>query len=152
MERMYPARPWIAVGVIVMRDGKVLLVRRGKEPGRGLWAVPGGMVDLGETSREAAAREAREETGLEVEVGEVFWVADAIRRDAEGRVVYHNVIVDYLAYAPTGDPVCADDAMDARWCGPEELAEIEPTPTMWPLLEKLFSQSFDDRHGGRLES
>ena len=145
MERMYPVRPWIAVGVIVMREGKVLLIQRGREPGRGYWAVPGGMVDLGEESRAAAAREAKEETGLDVEVGEVFWVADAIRRDAGGRVVYHNVIVDYLAYAPVGDPVCADDAMDVRWCGPEELAEIEPTPTMWPLLEKLFSQSFADR-------
>jgi 8-oxo-dGTP diphosphatase len=147
MERMYPARPWIAVGVVVVRDGKVLLVQRGKEPGRGLWAVPGGMVDLGETSQAAAAREAKEETGLDVEVGEVFWVADAIRRDAAGRVVYHNVIVDYLAYAPTGDPVCADDAMDVRWCGPDELGEIEPTPSMWPLLEKLFSRSFADLAG-----
>ncbi|HEY3110625.1 MAG TPA: NUDIX hydrolase [Chloroflexota bacterium] len=146
MERMYPVRPWIAVGVIVVRDGKVLLVQRGKEPGRGFWAVPGGMVDLGETSRQAAAREAREETGLDVGVGEVFWVADAIRRDADGRVSYHNVIVDFLAYAPSGDPVCGDDAMDVRWCGPEELAEIEPTPTMWPLLEKLFSQSFAHRY------
>lgn len=146
MDRIYPTRPWIAVGVIVMRAGKVLLVQRGKDPGRGLWAVPGGMVELGESSRTAAAREAKEETGLDVEVGEVFWVADAIRRAPDGRVLYHNVIVDYLARAPTGEPACADDAMDVRWCGPEELAEIEPTPTMWPLLEKLFSQSFADRY------
>src|SRR2546428_11954505 len=131
MERMYPLRPWIAVGVIVVRDGKVLLIRRGKERGGGFGAVPGGMVDLGETSRQAAAREAEEETGLDVEVGEVFWVADAIRREADGRVVYHNVIVDYLADAPSGDPVCGDDAMDVRWCGPAELAEIEPATTMW---------------------
>jgi 8-oxo-dGTP diphosphatase len=148
MERMYPVRPWVAVGVVVVRDGKVLLVQRGKEPGLGLWAVPAGMVDLGETNQEAAAREAREETGLEVEVGEVFWVTQTFRRDADGRVVYHNVIIDYLADAPTGEPVCADDAIDVRWCGPDDLAEVEPTPSMWPLLEKLFGRSFADLHRG----
>jgi ADP-ribose pyrophosphatase len=148
MERTYPVRPWVAAGVVVVREGKVLLVQRGKEPGKGLWAVPAGMVDLGETSQDAAAREAREETGLEVEVGEVFWLADAIRRDADGRVVYHNVIVDFLAYAPAGEPVCGDDAMDVRWCGPEELDGMDITPTMWPLLEKLFSRSFPRRGGG----
>jgi ADP-ribose pyrophosphatase len=146
MERIYPVRPWASVGVIVMRDRKVLLIQRGKEPGRGLWAVPGGMVELGETSREAAAREAKEETCLDVEVGEVFWVADAIRRDADGRVVYHNLIVDFVAEAPEGEAICADDAMDVRWCGPEELEEIEPTPSMWPLLEKLFQRSFAHRY------
>jgi len=147
MDRAYPVRPWIAVGVIIWRDGKVLLIQRGRDPGKGFWAVPGGMVDLGETSREAARREAKEETCLDVEVGEVFWVADAVGRDAEGKVRYHNVIVDFLATAPEGDPVCADDAMDVRWCGPEELEQIDPTPTMWPLLEKLFDRSFAHRYG-----
>lgn len=140
MDRLYPERPWIAVGVVVVRDGKVLLIQRGRDPGRGLWAVPGGMVGLGETCREAARREAKEETCLDVEVGEVFWVVDAIGRDPDGRVRYHNVIVDYLAYSPEGEAVCADDAMDVRWCGPDDLADIELTPTMWPLLEKLFER------------
>ena len=141
-------RPWIAVGVVVVRDGKVLLVQRGKEPGKGLWAVPGGMVDLGETVREATKREAKVETGLDVEVGEVFWVVDSIGRDAAGRVSWHNVIVDFLAVAREGEAVCADDAMDLRWCGPEELGEIDLTPTMWPLLEKLFGRDFRHLHGG----
>lgn len=77
----------------------------------------------------------------------MFWVADAVGLDAEGKVRYHNVIVDFLATAPEGDPVCADDAMDVRWCGPEELEQIDPTPTMWPLLEKLFDRSFAHRYG-----
>jgi 8-oxo-dGTP diphosphatase len=145
MDRQYPPRPWIAVGVIVMRGGKVLLIQRGKEPGKGLWAVPGGMVDLGETARDAAVREAREETGLDVEVGDLFWLADAIVRDVDGRVRYHNVVVDFLAEAPDGDPVCADDAMDLRWCGPDDLDAVEPSPSMWPLLEKLFRRDLADR-------
>jgi|SRR5579884_839954 len=145
MERIYPVRPWIGVGVIVVRDGKVLLVQRGKEPGKGLWAVPGGMVDLGESIKEGAAREAKEETGLDVEVGEVYWVADAIRRDDQGRIVYHNVLVDYLATAPTGQPVCGDDAADVRWIGPDDVESLPLTPSMYPLLEKLFDRPFHRR-------
>src|SRR5687767_11297013 len=99
LDRSYPVRPWVGVGVVVVRDGKVLLIQRGREPGRGLWAVPGGMVDLGETCQEAARREAQEETGLDVVVGEVFWAGEYIGRDAQGRVEYHNVLVDYLAQA-----------------------------------------------------
>lgn len=130
---------------MIMRDGKVLLIQRGKEPGRGLWAVPGGMVDVGETLREAAAREAKEETCLDVEVGEVCWVVDTIGRDADGRVRYHNVIVDYLAEVTGGEAVCADDAMDVRWVGPREVEDLPVTPTMWPLLEKIFGRSFAHR-------
>jgi ADP-ribose pyrophosphatase YjhB (NUDIX family) len=103
------------------------------------------MVDLGETAREAAAREAKEETCLDVEVGEVCWVADAIRHDAEGRVVYHNVIVDFVATAREGDPVCADDAMDVRWIGADEVDDVPFTPSMYPLLEKLFGRRFVPR-------
>jgi 8-oxo-dGTP diphosphatase len=145
MERSYPVRPWIAVGVVVMRDGKMLAIQRGREPGKGFWAVPGGMVDLGETAREAAAREAKEETCLDVEVGEVFWVADAIGRDDEGRVRYHNVVVDFLATASEGEAVCADDAMDARWVGPDDVEGIPFTPSMYPMLEKLFGRPFVGR-------
>ena len=142
--RTYPTRPWVAVGVVIMKDGKILLVQRGKEPGLGLWAVPGGMVELGETSREAAAREALEETGLEVEVGDVVWIADSLVHDDQGRIRYHNVIVDFVATAPPdGDPKCADDAMDVRWIGPEDLSDIEVTKSMWPLLEHVFKRSLD---------
>ena len=145
MERLYPARPWVGVGVIVVRDERVLLVQRGRDPGRGLWALPGGMVDLGETMRQAAAREALEETGLHVEVGDVYWVADAIVRDEDGRVKYHNAIVDFLATAADGEPVCADDAMDVRWVGPGDVEALALTPSMWPLIEKLFGRSLRRR-------
>jgi ADP-ribose pyrophosphatase len=128
--------------VIVVRDGRVLLVQRGREPGRGFWALPGGMVDLGETMRQAAAREALEETGLRVEVGDVYWVADAVVRDEDGRIKYHNAIVDFLATAPEGEPVCADDAMDLRWVGPDDVEALPLTPSMWPLMEKLFGREY----------
>jgi ADP-ribose pyrophosphatase len=128
--------------VIIVRDGRVLLVQRGRQPGRGLWALPGGMVDLGETMRQAAAREALEETGLRVEVGDVYWVADGIVRDETGRVEYHNAIVDFLATAPDGEPAGADDAMDVRWVGPDDVEEMALTPSMWPLIEKLFGRSY----------
>ena len=143
IDRTYPNRPWVAVGVVVVRDGKMLLIQRGKEPGRGLWAVPGGMVELGETSREAAAREAFEETGLTVEVGEVVWIADAVVHDEQGLIRYHNVIVDFLATAPTGEPQCADDAMDVRWIGPDDLSDITVTRSMWPLLEHVFQRRIE---------
>ncbi|CAA9285517.1 MAG: hypothetical protein AVDCRST_MAG77-4242 [uncultured Chloroflexi bacterium] len=145
LDRTYPVRPWVGVGVVVVRDGKVLLIQRGRDPGRGLWAVPGGMVDLGETCEEAARREAKEETGLDVEVGEVFWAGEYIGRDAQGRVDYHNVLVDYLAQAPDGDPVSGDDAMDVRWFGPDDLDDVQLTASMWQLLEKLFGQSYAHR-------
>jgi ADP-ribose pyrophosphatase len=148
VERIYPVRPWIAVGVVVLRDGKMLAIQRGREPGKGLWAVPGGMVDLGETAREAAAREAKEETCLDVEVGELFWLADAIGLDPEGRVQYHNVVVDFLATAPRGEPVCADDAMDVRWVGPDDVDDVPFTPSMYPMLEKLFGRPFEGRSVG----
>lgn len=147
MDRTYPTRPWIGVGVLVMRAGRVLLIQRGKEPGRGLWALPGGMVDLGETSRQAAAREALEETGLHVEVGEVCWVADAIVRDDDGRIKYQTVILDFLAAAPEGEPVCADDAMDVRWVGPDDVAALPLTASMWPLMEHVFGRAYS-RPGG----
>jgi len=110
MDRVYPARPWIAVGVIVMRDGKVLLVQRGKDPGRGLWAVPGGMVELGESSRAAAAREAKEETGLDVELTELLGVYSDPKRDPRGIYTIGTVFIGRAS----GQPVGSDDAAEAR--------------------------------------
>jgi 8-oxo-dGTP diphosphatase len=136
-DRTYPARPWIGVGVVIVRVGRVLLIRRGKEPGRGLWEAPAGMVDAGEPLRAAAAREAKEETGLDVVVGDVCHVTEFIDRDAEGHARYHNVIVWHWAEAPDGEPACADDAMDARWVALDGLAELPLTTHMRSVLEVL---------------
>jgi mutator protein MutT len=115
-----PKAPVVGVGGVVVRDGKVLLIRRGKEPLYGRWVVPGGTVELGESLEEALVREMEEETGLRVEPLEVLTVFDRIERDGE-RVVYHYVIVDYLCRWLSGEAAAASDALDAAWAAPEEI-------------------------------
>jgi 8-oxo-dGTP diphosphatase len=103
------------VGAVIVRDGAVLLVRRGHNPGRGNWAMPGGRLRLGETLAQAARREVREETSVEIEPGEVLSVTDLIQRDDAGRVRYHYVLVDLLARYVGGEPRAGSDALDVRW-------------------------------------
>jgi 8-oxo-dGTP diphosphatase len=113
--REYPARPWVGVGAIVIRDGAVLLVKRGKPPEAGRWSLPGGSLDLGETCFEAATREVLEETGIVTEPLTVLTAVDRIDRDDEGRVRYHYLLVDVIARHVSGEPVAADDAEAAAW-------------------------------------
>ncbi len=114
-DRAYPARPISAVGVVAFQDALVLLVRRGKEPRRGEWSIPGGAVELGETVREAAAREFAEECGGEVELREVVDAVDVIARDDDGRVRYQYVIVDFWGEWRAGVLAAQSDIMEARW-------------------------------------
>lgn len=137
MRREYPSHPLVGVGVLIKRGEKYLLVRRAAEPDRGLWTIPGGLVEVGERVREAAAREAREETGLEVKVQEVLDVIDKIVRDEEGRVKYHFVIVYFLAVPRGGEMKASSDALEARWVGKEELRRYPLTETFKLLLEHI---------------
>ena len=136
-ERRYPEAPRLGVGALVIRGGAVLLVRRGREPNRGLWSLPGGMVMLGETLQEAAEREIMEETGVNVEAGDPFYVFDFIERDAESRVLYHYVIVDLRARYIDGEPRGGDDAADARWVTGRELPDLPVSQTTLKLLERI---------------
>ena len=111
--------------------GRILLVQRGKDPGRGLWAVPGGKVEFGESLRDAARREVAEETGLTVEVGEVVWVGEAIDAD------YHIVLIDFRGAVVGGQLAPADDAADARWVPLDQAADYPLTPTMYDLVGTL---------------
>ena len=121
MKRDYPDRPIVGVGVVIVEDGRALLVRRGNEPLKGEWSIPGGVVELGETLREAAAREAKEETGLEVEAGEVLEVVDRIMRDPERKIQYHYVLVDFLCRKLSGEARPAADASELCWITAREL-------------------------------
>jgi len=123
--------PLVGVGVVVVFEGSILLVQRGREPGKGLWAVPGGKVRRGETLRDAARRETREETGLDVIVGEVVWVGEHIDDD------HHLVLVDFAASVTGGRLGAADDADDVRWVPLVDVAGYSLTPTMYDLLDTL---------------
>jgi 8-oxo-dGTP diphosphatase len=118
--REYPDRPVVGVGGVIVRDGRALIVKRAHEPRKGEWSLPGGLVELGETLVEAAKREIREETGLEVEVGEVIEVFDRVHH-LDGRVRYHFVIVDYLCRPTGGTLQAGDDAEDVAWVSDEEV-------------------------------
>lgn len=135
--RTGPSAPVAAVGAVVVHDGAVLLVRRGRAPSRGVWAVPGGRIELGETLAEAAEREVREETGIRVRAGEPVWSFDSVVRDAEGRVAFHYVIVDLLADYVAGEPRAGDDALEARWSRPEDLPGMTVSPPTLELLERI---------------
>jgi 8-oxo-dGTP diphosphatase len=108
----------------LIQDGRVLLIRRGKEPLKGRWVVPGGTLELGETLEEALVREMAEETGLRVAVGEALTVFDRVERH-EGVVRYHYVIVDYLCSYVSGVAVAASDAEALAWAAPEELVAYD---------------------------
>jgi len=126
-QRRYPERPFVAVGTIVVRDGCVLLARRGKEPSYGLWSLPGGAVDLGEGLKNAAARETREECGIEIEITDVLEVVERMVQDPDGRVQFHYVIVDYLARWASGELVSSPEVLEARWVPPEDFPRYEMT-------------------------
>jgi ADP-ribose pyrophosphatase YjhB (NUDIX family) len=116
--RRYPDRPIVAVGAVIFDGDRVLLVRRGQEPLKGEWSLPGGAVEAGESLEAALAREVREETALDVEVGALVEVLDSIRRDADGRAEYHYIIIDYACRPRPGSstvPVRGTDAADVRW-------------------------------------
>lgn len=150
---MYPRAPLVGVGGVVIDGNKVLLVRRGHEPQRGEWSLPGGALELGETMAQGVEREVREETGLEVHAIEVVEVLDRIVRDASpkhsgsvdtgtGRVRYHYVLVDFLCHAANGSPHSASDAEDVCWVTLDDLKQRKTdrvAPFTLDVIEKAFS-------------
>ncbi len=135
--REYPDSPRVGVGAVVLREGRVLLVRRGVAPANGLWAIPGGGLELGETLREAAEREILEETGITICAGEPVFTCDVCQRDDDGRVRFHYVIVDLAADYVSGEVLGADDALEARWVAPEEIENLPATKTTVKLLKQI---------------
>ena len=121
MAREYPAHPVVGVGAVVVRDGKALIVKRAHEPRKGEWSLPGGLLELGESLQDAARREIKEETGLDIDVGPVIETFDRVHRDDQGRIRYHFVIVDFLCWPREGEAVPGSDADDVAWVTPDQI-------------------------------
>jgi ADP-ribose pyrophosphatase YjhB (NUDIX family) len=125
MKREYPESPLIGVGAVIVKDDRVLLIRRGQAPLLGEWSLPGGVLECGETLREATVREAREETGLVVETAEMLGVYERVIRAEDGRTRYHYVLIDFLCRPTGGDLKAGSDAADVRWVTREELPALK---------------------------
>ena len=153
-EREYPNHPVLAVGAVVVRDGKVLLVLRGREPGRGLWSLPGGIVHPGETLRAAVVRELREECGIEVAVAETAEVVERMIPDTEGRLQYHYVILDYQAQWLQGELAASEEVEDARWVDPGSLHQYHMTRGTADVIRRLLARpacATADRRNGEVQ-
>lgn len=122
---MTPVGPTVGVGVIVVRDQSVLLIRRGNPPRLGQWSIPGGRQEWGETVREAGLREVREETGLDVELVDMIGVFDGIGHGTDGTVAWHYTLVDFVARWTGGEPVAGSDATHAEWVPRERLPALD---------------------------
>lgn len=133
----YPDRPLVAVGAIVVKDERVLLVKRSKPPGEGLWAIPGGRVELGETLQQAAEREIMEETGLTIQAKDPVYTFEVIERDAAGKPRFHYVILDLIAEYVEGELSASDDASEARWVSSRELERLPVSQTTMDVLKNV---------------
>lgn len=133
-ERTYPQRPYLAVSAAIIRDGKVLVVRRARSPALNLYTLPGGAVETGETLIDAVAREVREETSLDIEPVALAGHRETIVRDAHGRVERHFVILCFAARWLAGEPVLNDELDDARWIDPSELANYRTTDGLAEII------------------
>jgi len=121
MKRMYPDQPIVGIGVVIVRDYMIALIKRGNEPSKGKWTIPGGLVELGESIETAVIREAKEETCLEVENPQLLDVVGNVDRDEYGKVKYHYVIIDYLVHVKGGNIQAASDAEELRWVSFDEV-------------------------------
>ncbi|MFZ1006722.1 MAG: NUDIX hydrolase [Candidatus Sulfotelmatobacter sp.] len=140
MQREFPEVPLIGVGAIIIEGDHVVLVKRAHPPLQAEWSIPGGVLEVGELVREAAVREAREETGLTVEAGELLGVYDRVLRNPEKRVQYHYVLIDFLCRRVAGDLAAASDAAEVRWFTQEELTAMKLAEDTMDVIRKGFAK------------
>jgi len=134
---MTPRQPQVAIGAVVIHEGKILLVKRKNPPGKNFWALPGGSVRWGETLQEATIREIKEETGLLIKPQEIVETLEVIEKDKAGQVIFHYLIVDFRAKFLGGSLEAGDDALAAGWFSPEDTRGLKLTSSTRRLLEKL---------------
>lgn len=137
LRREYPDAPLLGVGAVVVKDDRVLLVRRAHEPNCGRWSIPGGAVELGETLAQAAEREVREECQVEIVMDGILSTFDLIQRDKNGNIRYHYLLIDVRAFYLSGKPTPGTDALESRWVSEPELEELDIIPRLLPVLRQV---------------
>ena len=142
--RTYPQRPYLAVSAAIIRAGKVLVVRRARQPAQSLYTFPGGAVEVGETLNEAAIREVREETSLAIEPVALAGHREVISRDAQGRVERHFLILCLAARWRSGDVKLSEELDDARWVTPEEISGLRTTDGLTDIAAAAFARLAQD--------
>jgi ADP-ribose pyrophosphatase YjhB (NUDIX family) len=140
MQREFPEVPLVGVGCVIIENSRVVLVKRAHPPLQAEWSIPGGVLEVGELVREAAVREAREETGLTVEPSELLGVYDRVLRNSEKRVQYHYVLIDFLCRRVVGDLAAASDAAEVRWFTQNELPGMKLAEDTLDVIRKGFTK------------
>ena len=138
--RRYPTRPFLGVGALIFEGRNILLVERAKEPLKGYWSIPGGIVEAGEKLEDAVRREVREETGLEIEPLAMFEIFERIMPDSEMRPEYHYVLIDYLCRVVGGQLAAASDVSQAAWVSEQNLREYRLTEGTLAVVERAFAK------------
>jgi 8-oxo-dGTP diphosphatase len=132
--RAYPDRPFLAVSAAIVRDGNVLLVRRARAPANGLFSLPGGVVEAGETLHEAVMREIREETSIAIEPVALAGFRETVTRDSDNRVERHFVILPFAARWIAGEPILNEELSEARWVTPDVIEGLPTTPGLAAIV------------------
>lgn len=137
LKRKYPSQPIVAVAALIVNDkNEILIIKRGSEPGKGLWSIPGGVVELGEHLHQALRREVKEETGLEILPLELLDVFEVLDHDSSGSLRYHYIIIDYLAKSCGGELKASTDASEVRWVSLNNISSYNVTRSLRLLLDR----------------